>query len=119
MLPKMSWFRNIAFMMFLVLGLNLAAESFMSSLQGDHQASTSFGSIEHSVMPGDHGPNVDHNCGDPCPTGTCHFGHCFHQLPVTSFSFKPQSTTSSKFEGSFTEPKPLYLARIKQPPRYA
>lgn len=110
-------------MLFLVLSLNLVAESFVSALPEDHRGAASAGaSVDHSfvsALSSTDTPNFDHHCGDFCHVGSCHFGHCSHQLAAAPFFFLLSEQASSKFFGLFNEPASPFLDRVKQPPRLA
>lgn len=119
----MVWIRQISFMLFLVLGLNLVAESFASALPEDHRAAASANaSVDSdfvSAASSADASNIDHHCGDFCHVGSCHFGHCSHQLAASPFFFLLSEQVSSKFFGLFNEPASPFLDRVKQPPRLA
>lgn len=115
--------RQISFLMLLVLGLNLVAESFAETELNEHGRTSSanayFQDSLISASGSSDSSNIDHHCDDFCHVGSCHFGHCSHQLATSPFLFLLSEQVSSKFFGLFNEPTSPFLDRVKQPPRLA
>lgn len=120
----------ISLILLALFGMNVLAEvvsnhvepinlhsSFSSSIQNsDAQISTFYSATD--CPDGQHPSDGSQNCADPCHTGRCHFGHCFHAIKGYA-AMDPSMAMQSHVTYQLLVPKAPFLEGPKRPPRHS
>jgi hypothetical protein len=118
----------VSLILLVLFGVNILAEAASNHIEPINQHSTvSTQSSEaqitslHSTTDcpdRQHPSDSSNNCADPCHTGRCHFGHCYHMVKGYS-AFDPSVSMQSHLTYELLVPKAPFLEGPKRPPRHS
>jgi hypothetical protein len=115
----------ISLILLVLFGVNLLAEAASNHAEPiNHSVSIQGPELKAALHSTTDCPDADHpldnsnECGDPCHTGRCHFGHCYHMVKGYS-ALDPSIALYGHVTYELLVPKSPFLEGPKRPPRHS